>query len=565
MLALLLVVAWHQAAAACPPNAAPFTRPEGISENEQVQYAGPLAPVVSASYSCQGLFTVSYYSTYKVIKYNPTQSILKSGWPDPSMRGLPPKDLVLYECGTSQPTTSFNDVSADAQFFSVPLEKTSLPWTGVLHFFELLGVSQTIQSIDMSYHSSPCTQLLETCTPGIHASGAAWVPLAMGAEAVFTDSWGTGATNTTRDVVFDVSVDRGILPRAEWIRFAALFFNQEVLAGQIFEKIEGDYKAMQAEATRLRAASNSRVPSVAWATWQGCVDVVCDAVAPGSWAQKADGNWCRCGSFYRLLNSHFRRDITADAGAQLLPLPGTAGPNCTVLTNSDGTPTYECIGTSAGLQHYLEHLALADVIIDETFVSNHGAYTLDDFVRNFGLDANAPSLKAREGQAIYRIDGSTSDPRDDTGTVGSSWFEQMPTQPQVLLSDMMHAIWGNSFKGTCTSTYLRHLYTSGERDPLEHSDCPLYDAGGNHDCAGIHAYEHQVHQCASPQASTDTADDSLALALGLGLGIPLGLILIIVITVLIYRCNSPKKSAASPISGGGAVVGVPVMNHKAEP
>lgn len=170
---------------------------------------------------------------------------------------------------------------------------------------------------------------------------------------------------------------------------------------------------------------------ISWESKAGLLEpnptIPCDG--SGSWVQKADGNWCRCGSFYLIYNSLYRRDLTTNAGGRLLSLPGQSAENCTLTTNSDGSGTYEC--TSENLQHFLQLLGGADLIIDETFVLNHGAYSLDDFVRNFGLDgANAPSLKAREAGAVYRIDGSVSDARAD-GTVGTNWYEQMPVQPQV--------------------------------------------------------------------------------------------------------------------------------------
>ena len=171
------------------------------------------------------------------------------------------------------------------------------------------------------------------------------------------------------------------------------------------------------------------------------------------------------------------------------------------------------------------------------------------------------SLKAREAGAVYRVDGSVSDPNPWTGHVGSGWFEQMPAQPQQLLSDMLHALYGDAFKGPCGFTYMRNLYSSATRDPQEHSDCPMYDAGGNHDCAGIHAYEHQIHQCAIPPAN-DSAEgpDPLALGLGLGLGIPL---LLLVIGIIAYFCCRKSQAPATQPGGavmgsGAAVVGVPV-------
>ena len=86
-------------------------------------------------------------------------------------------------------------------------------------------------------------------------------------QAIFVDSFGTGWTNTGKNVVFDMSLDPGILHRAEWIRFAALFFNEEAAAGTIFSQIEDDYNALMAEAKELQKtssfASGLSAPSVA--------------------------------------------------------------------------------------------------------------------------------------------------------------------------------------------------------------------------------------------------------------------------------------------------------------
>ncbi|KAL9139330.1 putative tandem protein 11 [Amphidinium carterae] len=494
LLAPCVLLIPRTAADPCPANAAPFTLPSQITEAEQVKHST--------------LFSVQHYSTYKVISFANTL-LFKSGWPDASMRGQPIPDLVLYKCGTERPSTVFNGVSEDAMFFSIPIERAALAWTGVIHFFELLSLSEKINAIDMTYISSPCQQLLEVCNPSIHAPSwhETWDETVNTSTAVFTDSWGTGATNSFRDLPFDVSLDSGILPRAEWIRFAALFFNLEVEAGRIFTRIEADYKCLKDEAARLQDERTSAAPQVAWVTWQGCVDSACDGITAGTWVQKGDGNWCRCGSFYRVLASHFRRDITEDAGGRLLTVLA-AGPNCTFLTNSDGSQTYECIGTPDGAQHFRELLAGADVIIDESYVANHGPYTLNDFVSTFEVEP--ANLLAMQTEAVYRIDGSVSDARDDSEEVGSNWFEQMPAQPQELLSDMMRAIWGSSFQGSCPYKYLRSLYGLQARDPLEHSDCPMYDPQGTHDCEAIHDYDHQVHRCAfvSTSSSSESSTSS---------------------------------------------------------
>ena len=236
MLLWLVLTTWFPTGfASCPANAAPFTKPSDIGDAEVVRYAN--------------LFDIKYHETYKVIQYNPTLAKYQNSWQDPSMRGQKIRDIVLYQCGTTPPTSSFNDVPEDALFFSVPVEKVALGWGGTLHFWELLSVTESIQTIDMSYITSPCTQLLEVCTPGIHEKIASygflsedWNNATKEAEVIFSSSFGEGNTNSSsKDVVWDVSLDSGLMARAEWIRFAATFFNLEKEAGRIFSKIESDW------------------------------------------------------------------------------------------------------------------------------------------------------------------------------------------------------------------------------------------------------------------------------------------------------------------------------------
>jgi hypothetical protein len=524
----------------CAAGAKEFAQDPGVSTSGDVSYAS--------------LFSVSYHSTYKVVKYDPVLSKYKSSWPEASQRDTDIPDLVLYQCGTTKPTLSHNGISEHARFYEIPLKSIALPWTGVLPFVEMLSATEAISLIDLTYITSPCAQLLEMCTPGIHSSiyGANWSSSSQNAEVVFTDSFGTGWSNSSRDVVFDVSLDAGILHRAEWLKFMAVFFNEEKAAADIFSRIEADYKALEKEGAELKAAHGGP-KTVAWVTWAGCVDVACDGITPGEWVQKADGNWCKCGSFYSFSNTHFRRDATQGAGGRLLPMPSSSPAGCTFKTNSDGSQTYECDGTQ--LQHVLELLSSADVVFDETYVANHATYTLDDFASNFVLSNFSGKLSAMTNEAVYRIDAFISDAREDSGSVGNSWFEGMPSQPQQLLSDMMKALWGKAFKGKCEMKFFRHLHSAESQTINKHTDCPAHSPSGAHKCDEIHAMEKEVPQCATPPTTTTTtttqapttqapvtqapstsdagSDDTVTsdstasggnrIALGLGLGLGLGL------------------------------------------
>lgn len=55
----------------------------------------------------------------------------------------------------------------------------------------------------------------------------------------------------------------------------------QVLGAQIFDQISAEVLALEAEAARLRAASEENVPSLAWVASQACSAPECDAVTPG--------------------------------------------------------------------------------------------------------------------------------------------------------------------------------------------------------------------------------------------------------------------------------------------
>merc|ERR1712048_425584 len=98
-------------------------------------------------------------------------------------------------------------------------------------------------------------------------------------------------------------------------------------------------------------------------------------------------------------------------------------------------------------------------------------------------------------EAVFRIDGHISDPREDGGAVGNAWYEQMPAEPQQLLSDMISVFWGKDFKGKCDRKYFRHLHSGMPQKIYRHSDCPAYSPAGDHSCAAIHEIEHEIPQC----------------------------------------------------------------------
>mmetsp|Transcript_97916 Transcript_97916/g.210018 ORF Transcript_97916/g.210018 Transcript_97916/m.210018 type:complete len:538 (-) Transcript_97916:97-1710(-) len=491
--------------------------------------ASPAALAGTGKVDFANLFDITYYSTYKVITFASTLATYKSYHPTKAGQPIPP--IVLYQCGTTKPAfgdpgLDSNLVSLETRFFEIPIQRASLSWGGALPFFEMLGLTEYIQKIDMTYISAPCVQLMEVCEPGIHMTGGsdefkahhqAMTP--SNGSVVFTDSFGTGFSDSSWDVEFMVSVDPGILNRAEWVNFVAAFFNEEVQAEQIFSVIRSDYFKMMSLAIQLTGDTTTewggRRPLVAWTDSQPetCADPGTNCNYVG-WTQ-VSGSWCHCGVLYKLSTAHYKRDMVEDAGGRLVSMPTEAAmpAGCTMATNTDGSQTLTC--DPSGHAAYVGFLASADVIFDESRIQGPDSYdtTNHDFAGSYSVTAAEVPALARNPVNIFRLDGSTSDLRD--GTRGSNWFEASKAQPQQLLAGMMEALWGDKFKSPCGMKYLRRAIPGQGQEVLAHADCQFYNQGGVHDCGAIHELQHQIPQC----MPTSTSDDEASSASGVGLSI----------------------------------------------
>jgi len=444
----------------CPAGAKPF--PSHLEETK-VSYAN--------------LFDISYYGTYKVVEYSATLSQYQSGHPDESMRGNPIPPLVLYQCGTTKPSGGDEGITtSEVRYIEIPVQKTSLGGVAPLPFLELLSVTETISTIDLTYISSPCIQLLEECIPGVHlaAGDEGWAGNASEADVVFTDSWGTGWAGPEKDIPFQISVDPGTLQRAEWVRFVGAFYNEEIKADEIFSRIDSDYQALKAMGQQLSTNPGTewggRQPQVAWVT--------------KSW----DGK-------FAISNAHYKRDFVQDAGARLVPMPAQAPADCTFSSNSDASKTLSCEATGTGLASLKSFLAEADVIIDEQYVANHVTDT-HDFAATYSVTAEDVPALARNPPNIFRLDGLIGDNVGAEGQVGNMWFELMPSQPQQFLAGLMEAIWSENFQSPCGTKFLRRAIQGQGQTVLGADDCPYHDQGGDHDCAAIHDHMHEAPQCA---------------------------------------------------------------------
>ncbi|CAK0875539.1 unnamed protein product [Prorocentrum cordatum] len=490
LVAALALSPWVASAGECPVGAAPF--PSGMASAGRQQYAN--------------LFDISYYGTYKVVHFSDTLGTYKSSHPTKANERIP--DIVLWQCGTTKPAFGSPGIDdAFARFFEIPIQRATLPLAISLPQFELLSVTEKIYAMDFTYVSSACAQLMEECVPSLHVTSSDDNYSAIAAvepgSVVFTNSFGTGYTNTDWDVEYQSSVDPAILNRAEWTNFVGAFFNLEAQAKEIFSTIEADYLAMKSLGSQLGLDSNTewggRQPQVIWVEALGdttcagaddCVDDGDDAIIGWTQPGGAGSNWCKCGG-WQINTNHYKKNLVEDAGGKLVALPQTTPDGCVTSVGTDGSARLGC-GGEKGLASFRAFLAEADVIVDETYISGHDT-AAHDFAGSFYVTAADVPALARDPVNIFRADGTVSDSRG--GAVGSAWFDWGQAEPQQLLAGMMGMLWGGSFESPCGLKYFRRAVPGEGQEQVGHDDCPYWSQDGNHDCAAIHDHLHEVRSC----------------------------------------------------------------------
>ncbi|CAE6940144.1 unnamed protein product [Symbiodinium microadriaticum] len=501
--ALLMALGLKPAAGDCPSWGKPF--PSNLAGLDKISFAN--------------LYDVTYYDQYKVIEYSATLAQYHPSWhPEASLRGTRVPPMVLYQCGTTKPTTSMPGVPSDARFFEIPVKNATVGWGGPLAFIELLGVSQSIDMVDIRTISSPCMQLLEVCYPETHiptslpdwSANPEWTNRASRTDVVFTDASGTGwGGDATKDVPFLVSLDPGSLSRAEWIKFMALFYNEEAQAEHIFDQVKADYNALKAVGDQLRTDASTE--------YNGAQPKVI---------------FVNSGTTNTVANAAYKTQLITDAGAQVVPLPAVAPAGCTFSTNTDGTKTMRC-DIPAGDAAFTSFLAEADVIIDESSLwPDYDPAKYRGFATIYNVTADQVPALARNPPNIFRLDGQVSDAFGDGNSQGMSWLDIQQSEPQQALAGLMEAIWDRDFTSTCGQKYLWRVSNPSAQNVVGHQDCPLYSAQGQNDCQSLHGRLHVPPMCSAGnvfeplETTTTVASQEASVACRVGAALSLAAVLV---------------------------------------
>ena len=339
-----------------------------------------------------------------------------------------PRTYVLTLCGADAPTQYTNGTAfpENAKHFTIPVAGIGLASSTPLTFLEMLDLRDSIELVDPQYLHSPCVQQLEETeqidTVENHWSTTSWADRAAAHEdvqIVFTDSWGTGASNTDKDVVFDATGDPGALARAEWIKFMSVFFNEEEKANLYFAREKAAFEATSASTASLSAALFAGTTAGKTCAWV---------------RRKVD--WFTSATSYEVMYDTYKQELCVGAGM-------TPATDAEDLARDD--PTYAMSFTN--LADFHAELIAYDVIIDETYHERVLDATKGVVLSSLGIDPDDTSGVLKDGALLLRTDAHVNDEvtnLTDTNNNALDWYESAVARPALVLVDLAHRAWPDS-------------------------------------------------------------------------------------------------------------------------
>ncbi len=266
---LLLVISMLSLASACQPrsDAPPTESSSSETFDPNTDYFPDKVEVQYAEH-----FSVSYHEHYKVVRTHAEVRAWQSDDPPERTEDV----VVLVQRGTPAPEL-VGDL-AGATVLTIPATTVALNNDGTLAFVQALDrteyvvavgglaiyeddlrnrtISGEIGQIGYSWHGEPNLEVLLAAAPDIalltvddpsnvKALGRA---RALGAPAAPTFEW----------------AEPHYLGRAEWLKYAALFFNAEAEANALFDEVAGEVAALRAQ-----VATRTDQPTALWGYYSG--------------------------------------------------------------------------------------------------------------------------------------------------------------------------------------------------------------------------------------------------------------------------------------------------------
>ncbi|MBN1965391.1 MAG: ABC transporter substrate-binding protein, partial [Anaerolineae bacterium] len=214
-----------------------------------------------------GGVTVEYFNNYKLVT-------VTEPWDGATEADA--FQYVLVQCGTPAP----EDVPAGALVLDVPVATVMTMSTTQLPHFAVLGILGRLTGVDqITYVSDP--DVIARYAAGdiieIGYGAAVNVELVLDAEPNLVMAYGLGSPESdAHPVLREAGVpfamnaehaENSPLGRAEWLKFTALFFNQEGAANDIFADIAADYEALAALTADIPAAARPSLLPNTFSPW----------------------------------------------------------------------------------------------------------------------------------------------------------------------------------------------------------------------------------------------------------------------------------------------------------
>ncbi len=324
-------------------------------------------------------FSVKYFNHYKVINVSD------------AFDGAPGFDYVLVQCGTPMPPPAA--FAPGTQIIEAPTGDLITLSTTQLPALSQLGLLDHLVGVDSGFTIST-PEVIEMVAAGevseIGFGAEINIERVLVLEPDLVMSYGFNPATDAHPVLLEADVFTALdaswrelspLGRAEWLKFTALFYNQEAQANAVYDEIVAQYEAMQDLASSV---ADDDVPKVLINAFLGYAD---------AWFIPGDDTYVG--------------QLVRDAGGELLLAEAGS-------TASQGM-SFEVV-YDGGLD--------ADIWLIETF----GVYSGADLL----------ALDSRFGDfAAFRSGKVWNNNRDENDNGGNNYYEWGVTNPHLVLADLL--------------------------------------------------------------------------------------------------------------------------------
>ncbi|MCY3977249.1 MAG: ABC transporter substrate-binding protein [Chloroflexi bacterium] len=324
-------------------------------------------------------FTVEYFNNYKLVSVAD------------AFDGATDFSYALVQCGTPAPSPA--DFPEGTQFIEVPTGALITLSTTQLPALSQLGLLDRLAGVDSGFYiSTPevAQRIAEGEIAEVGFGNQVNIELVLELEPQLVMSYGYNPASDAHPVLLEAGIFTALdaswrelspLGRAEWIKFTALFYNEEERANAIYEDIVAQYEMVR---ERAAAAGAEERPAVLINSFLGYAD-----------------------AWYIPGEDTYVGQLIRDAGGDL-------------LLAEAGSASSQGLGFEAVFEGGLN----ADVWLVETFGVNSSADML-------ALDSRFGDFAAFQSGELWNNN------RDENANGGNNYYEWGLTNPHLVLADLL--------------------------------------------------------------------------------------------------------------------------------